>query len=53
MILTLGEKFEVVAHQLLQHAGQAKENPEIMKAVKQKPFRFLFIQLQIDKENQR
>ena len=37
MILALGEKFEVVAHQFLQHTGQVKEHPEIIKAGKQKP----------------
>ena len=42
MILTLGEKLELVAHQLLQHAGQSKEHPEIINAGKQKTTAPLF-----------
>ena len=36
-LLTFCEKFVVVAHQLLQHAGQEKEHTKIIKAGKQNP----------------
>ena len=36
-ILTLGQKFVVVGHQLLQHDWQAKEHSKIIRARKQKP----------------
>ena len=37
MILTVDKNFEVVVHQLLQHAGSAKEHLEIVKMGKLKP----------------
>ena len=35
-ILILGQKLEVVAHQLLQHTGQARDNPQIIQAGKKR-----------------
>ena len=37
LLWTAGKKFEIVAHQFLQHAGQVKEHPKIIKVGKQKP----------------
>ena len=40
-ISTSGQKFEVDAQKLLQHAEQAKEHPKITKAENQNPRPFL------------